>query len=480
MKKKISIFATIFVLLFQTSCKRDVNKEDIGDRIVSPIDIAVSKDKSHYYVLNADMINLYKTASILVIDKDGNKVKAIETPRLGQVVYVSGDYLFAVFDFSGDNDDVSASARLYDISTPANPVLKKEWPLDCSPLNVTARENYNYFAISCQRGEIYIGELDKLAIHKVRDFQYGRRAIYIDSKRELLFAFTTDFGRIQETEADVSYAEAFSYDDAFKPVAGANEVPDLFEQDARSIRQYENIQNRYRYLVYNIAEEAAADFPFTKSDEELQNRELRWLYFHFDSDTVKFDEAEKKLKKYFRTNFWEAKPDEDSEDSFYLSHRGLGSNSSPDANQIVRVSVTGDPLAFNGDTPPVTKDFLNFEQVYNEKNTQGNKIIRNYTSDFEVTESEGRKIVIVNNFRDLSNFSTLGGPRFTISAATLENDDTNKLWAKLVESTEGKDGYYQFAVGQNSTVATVSFYGDSVIFLEVKAGADIKEIKRIN
>jgi hypothetical protein len=340
-------------------------------------------------------------------------------------------------------------------------------------------ENYKYFAISCLRGVLYIGDLEKKTITKVRDDIYTRRAMHLDTKRGLLFSFVTDTGSLSPN-ADILTKDIGQWNATFERETTPNEVPDLFEDSREHIRNNRINRNRYQFTVYDINAAEAEGFPFKNYDETAIESEYRWLYFNlanFDG-TPDTEAGYSDLDtKYYRTNFWQASPDKTNPDAFYISHRGLGTPaSSPDANSVIKVTLTGDPRVSADGKVPKTSEYLSFERIYGFNGSQNGPDQLNYTGDFEVLRSHGEEIVIVNNFRDLSNFHQLGGPNFTISASALDP----AVWFSEATSRSGYDGFYQVAVGKGDRVATCSFYSNSVVLFDIRPGEAIKEVARVH
>lgn len=475
-------FSTALLVALATISLGCANNEEfpvLGSKIASPADVASSKDGEYFYILNADMDRTYNAGSILVLDREGERVHAISTPRLGRSLTVAGDQLIAVFDDPGPKVGEDPRAILYDLSDPRNPSEISNWQLDCLPISTTMRSGYQYFTIACQDGTLYVGDLTAKTVTKVRQYSGTRRAMHIDPDRGLLFAFVTDMGRVGDN-SDLIAADEGTWDEQFNKIDEENEVPDNFENTRDRVRQQSSNRRRYQVAIYDFNEEAKAGFPYRKNTDPVVSNEYRWLYFNltnFDGTPDQEAGYTKAKEKYYRTNFWEAKPDPKDRDSFFVSHRGLGiPNNSPDANSIVRVTITADPRPTSAGIVPKTKDILKFKRIYGFGGSQSSPEKPGYTGDFELVHSAGFDTVIVNNFRDLVNFRTHGGPRFSISAATLDPS----IWFSELSSTSGKDGFYQLAKGKGDRIATCSFYGNEVILLDVRAGTDITEIKRIN
>lgn len=120
---RLSIFFIIASALLSTACKRHEVLPALGDKIASPIDAAADKTGTYFYALNSDYHRDYASGSILVIDSAGNKIKAIETPRIGRSLTIAGDTLIATFS---NSKEWPAQVRLYDISSQINQPFPKQ------------------------------------------------------------------------------------------------------------------------------------------------------------------------------------------------------------------------------------------------------------------------------------------------------------------------------------------------------------------
>lgn len=474
-------------------CRHQEKFPALGTTIVSPIDVASSDSGANFYVLNADMDRTYNTGSVLVLDKDGNKLNAVSVPRMGRSLTVSGNDMLVSVDFT--DLDKGAALLLFNLDDPTSPRLVKEWPLDCSPLNAVLRKGYNYFAFTCVDGQVYIGDLaaDRAnsQLHRVRRYGTARRALYIDPTRGLLFGFPTDASK--QTLSDMINKDAATYDNAVKTSDSPNEVPDDYENTARALTSV-GARQIHQFYVYDIAKEAEAGFPDRAVDDPIIKTELRWLYFNlnnFDGTPDRSldggDGSTDAQWKYYRTNFWSAQPDPDDPNVFYLSHRGPppGKDSiatgSPNANDIVKVSIVGDP--HTTDKVPFTSTFFSFDRVYGFKGAQ--TTAADYPGDFKIAEVSGQKVLLVNNFRDLVNWSRKD-TYFSLAAATLEDES---LWFAESCSADPTWGgcsnvdpnwsWFQVAVTNEGRALSCSFYGNAVMLLDVQPGIGIKLLKRI-
>ncbi len=471
------------------SCKRDEKFLTLGDKVASPSDIAVSPDGEYFYVLNSDLDRAYNTGSILVIDDDGNRVTAVPTPRLGRHMNVGGNVMVVGYEASEESE--KPAVRIFDLSNAAEPVLKKEFSIDCSPVNAAIYENYKYFVVTCLFGKILVGELNftdlsQSTLTLVRTYGRVRRALYIDRNRDLLYMFPTIFGQ-QDRITDRQLTDTKTYDAETDTLAeGANEVPDGFESD--SLVRTQLLRNRtYQFGIYDIRAEAERGFPFrsasTEDDPEnlaALDAEHRWLYFtllDYDGTPDSSAGVTDPTIKHYRTNFWEAKPSASDPNVFYLSQRGHPDGTYAFSNNVVKVTVLTDPRGAEGSVP-LTSEAFSFERIYGFKGelrgTSSGSDKVHFPGDFEMVNVFGQDVLLVNHFRDLVYFGK--SQRFYSIAASTPMEGS---WRDEVTSTSARTSMYQLAANQRGRVMTGSFYGNAVILLEVKPGAGITTLKRI-
>ncbi len=484
------ITGVLSVISFTTGCEEKEVFPDMGTKVAGPADVALAPDNNHFYVLNSDFDREYNKGSILIIDKDGAKIRAVETPRMGIGLTVAGNRMIALFDAGGP--DEQRALEIFDLTDPLEPKSKKRFPLECSPLHVAARENYNHFVVTCAGGKFFVGtfgaDLADSTLKLVRNYQANRRAIYIDTKRELVFAFTTDLQDQDKHDSVGLDQKTYADDNSFTEVP--NEMPDAFESTRRARNDFGQ-QYVYQFVVYDLKAEREAGFPY----RELQDpqdataaSELRWLYFtlkNFDG-TPDSDVGIKDLtRRHYRTNIWEAKPDPLDDNSFYFSHRGP--KESVNANNIVKVTIEGDPhsiAATSGSCPasyrlmkdrciPLTSDTYNFERVYG---FNGEVDHLHYPGDFLIGEIAGEPFVVVNHFRDLFYWPNAGDHRFSIAVKSLDNS----FWSTEIQSTSHKNSFFQLAMTPGGRLITTSFYGNTVLLLDVMPGTDITVKAQIN
>lgn len=472
------------------ACKRDEEFPDLGLNVASPVDVAKSEDGSHFFILNADFDRTYNKGSILVIDEEGNKVAAVETPRMGRAMVAAGKYLLASF---GRQDDKNRPVvALYDITNPKSPSLIQTWEnLRCNVVNFALVADYNYFAAVCSSGSTFIGTLPEgggPSLKKVRNHAVIRRALYIDPNRNLLLAFPTKFDK--PTTADGLYDDAYTYNpDTDEKTEGANDIPDVFE-DSKAQRNNKRQRRRFQFFIYDIAAESNLEktlasgckikddedciFPNRKSSDPVAQTEERFIYFkvaNFDgTPDLANDNPD---QKYYRTNFYEAAADPDDPNAFYISHRGVPtSKGSPYANDVIKVSFIGNYAASEDGVVPATADYLDFERVFGFKGTAK---ATKFPGDMDIVNIGGQKIVLVNNFRDLVNWKR-DDVYFSIEAQSLDSS----LWvAETTDNTDPETSWYQIAANERGKAVSVSFYGSAAMLLNIEPNVGISTLKRI-
>jgi hypothetical protein len=418
---------------------------------------------------------------------------------MGRTITVAGNDMLVTYDFRDDGDD--PLAQLYDVTDPLAPQLKAEWGLDCSPFGATMRKGFDNFALSCTGGQLYIGTLTadraQSQLKKVRDFDRARRALYLDPKRDLLFAFVSDPEQVKLWDAPLK--DELTYDEnTAQPIAGSgpNEVPDDMENSRRHASDVGR-RHLFQFVVIDLKTErnAGADqgcipdeiedchFPLRSDTDPIAKGEYRWIYFklnNFDGTPDASDNALDPNFKYYRTNFWETQPDPEDPDVFYLSHRGNPKNA-PHANQIVRVTMLDNPL-----TQKETQRAMTFDRVYGFKGQatviadDGSEVDNSkyhFPTDFVVEEVAGQKLLVVNHFRDLVNW--VSGDRYFALSAQVIDDLT--WFTEVAGNLKAGDvtSYYQVAMNRDGRLASCSFYGNAVMIMQVNPGLGIETVKRV-
>jgi hypothetical protein len=475
-QRSFRIVTTVLVFLSLSfclsACKKDEEFPSLGNRVANPVDVAVDQSETYFYALNSDYPRDFNQGSLLVLDTEGTKVNAVALPRLGRSLTVAGSTLIVTLSNSGES---SQKILLFDISTPHTPKLAKTIePTECNPLNAVARAGYKYWAVSCSNGPILAGELTtplgNSTLKKIRNFRLSRRALHLDTARNLLLAFPTDFGRQEfgDIQADDSKTVNESDD---SELAEPNEIPDQYER-SRLERAKKSRNEIHQFAVIDLNESAAAGW--AEKDQTSSMQDLRWIYFNLTNSDGSLDmpaTATNQNTKYYRTNFWEAKPDSADTNTFYLSHRGTmdkNASVSPHANSVIRVKITGNIT----DRTAKTKDVMTFERIYGFK-SELEKTDRHFLCDFELATIQGKSVLLVNHFRDLVNWPEQG--YFSV-AAKIVGDNS---WFDEDSSTSSGKSFYQVALTSSGRALAANFYGNSLILLDVTPGVGITE-KAIN
>lgn len=462
----ISLFSSA---LLSTGCKKDEVFPPLGDKVVSPIDVAADKSGNFFFALNSDYPRNYNQGSLLVLNTDGQKLGVTPLPRLGRSLTVSGNTLIVTFSNSGESP---AKVMLFDISNPASPTLGKSFEVTdgCNPINAVARENYPYWVVACSNGQIHAGTLDtnlaNSTLNHVRSYPVARRALHIDTTRNLLFAFPTRLGEQETADAELEDGKTFSDPEGVE-TAAPNQIPDFYERN-RVVRADKARRGTYQFAVYDLAAGAASGWQKKEFSDSLD--EMRWTYFSLvgtDGTPDVAPTAENANKKFYRTNFWKVKPDETDPNTFYLSHRG-----SPDpnrggslfANNILRVKITGDIKS-----PTVaTSDALSFERIYGFK-SELEPATKYFVGDFDIQTVQGQPLLMVNHFKDFSNWP--GQAYFSLVSKIIGNN----AWIAETSSTSSAKAFYQVALTPSGRALAANFYGNSLILLEVTPGVGITE-----
>lgn len=469
---QVYFFAALFMTLatLGVACKQKEKFSDLGDRVASPIDVATDKNGQYFYALNSDFSRDYNAGSLLVLDTQGQKLGVAPLPRLGRSLTVAGDTLIITFSDSGDN---GAQVMLFDLTKPDKPESAKTFDMGaCDPINAMAKASYAYWAVSCANGKIFAGELksplSSSSLQMVRNYDIPRRALHIDTARNLLFAFPTDLGE-KQTWRDAQLVDSVSYSDEDGTKTDTpNEIPDYYE-DSRTKRANKTIRGIYQFAIYDLAAGAASGWQAKELKDAYS--ELRWNYFSLANSDGTPDVAVTTAninERLYRTNFWDAKPDPEDDDVFYLSQRGIAESVRPGsqyANNVVKVRITGDVTASN----VWTSDVMSFERVYGFKGElEPNG--RHYPSGFDLKVVRGKPLLVVNHFR---NPVTWPGQTYFSVAAKVVGEN---YWFAETSSTSTAKSYYQVALTPSGRAIAANFYGNSLILLDVTPGVGITEV----
>jgi len=470
--RQLILVLTTLTLLANIGCKKSETFPPIGDQVISPIDVAADSSGTYFYALNSDYPRDYNAGNLLVLTTDGKKIGATTLPRLGRSLTVAGNTLIITFSNTGETP---SQVMLFDITAPDKPVLAKSFqPTDCNPINALAKASYSYWVVTCSNGRLFAGDLGSdlstSTLNHVRDYPGSRRALHIDTTRNLLLAFATDMGAQQWGDQFYDDSKTYSESDGTE-TAVPNEIPDKFER-LRSDRANKSFRGIYQFAVYDL--KAAHDGGWQRKEFKDSLGELRWTYFNlanFDGTPDVPQTVANINTRYYRTNFWEAKPDPEDEDVFYLSHRGTADGlfgGSQYANSIIKVRIMGDLKAMSLTTPEV----LSFERIYGFKG-ELDPSGRQFPGAFQIANVQGRPLLVVNHFRDLRNWPSQ--PYFSIAAKVIGENH----WFDEISSTSSSKSYYQVALTTSGRAIAANFYGNSLILLDVTPGVGITELATV-
>lgn len=457
---------------------RQESYPSLGFGMAAPIDLKASQDGKHFFVLNSDFDRRFNAGSILTLDETGGKVGVVATQRLGRSLSYADQRLLATFD--APDEDAAAAVELYDAANPQNLQLKMRWEIGCSPINGVLAKSYNYFAVSCLSGDFFIGNLNDLSLKKVRSYGFPRRALWIDTTRQLVFMFPTDMA--EQNLRDAIMQDKETYSDKGEMTAATNDIPDDYENRAQ-YRLNRSIRQKYQFNIYDIAAEASATpeaFPDRELRSDTVTKEQRFIYFtlnNFDGTPDPINAGVTDLtQKAYRTNFWHAEGDPLSTDSFYVSQRAHGDSKTAGVvtgNHVIRVRIKGDVRATT--TIPKTEDVLEFERVYGFKGEFPDDGRLAFPGYFELKSINGQMTLLVNHFRDL-RFWPRTQSYFSIAAKTLDATP----WLSELSTQDAYTSYYHFSANERGRVAVAGFYANLVILLDVVPGVGINEVKRID
>lgn len=475
--KRAQCVALMFAAAISFGCKQKEKFPDLGSRFSGPDAVAVSDSGTHFYVLNTDFERFYNKGSIVVLDEAGNKVNVVETPRMGRMLRVAGNYMLAGFDRIDTGEPTEVI--LYNVADPANPVKMQSWLTDAAPVNAAMVKGYNHFAVTLSNGQLLLGTFEgegAPSLTKVRDYGIFRRALYLDPNRELLFAFTTDFAApSMEDRAGQEDSRTFDLNGVL--VANVpNDVPDGMEQDIKAVRAELSNRQLYQFVIYDIGKERAAGFPHRllgDLEDKTVDNELRWLYFTLTSqDGIpdNMDGYENPFHQTYRTNIWDAAPDPEDPDAFYFSQRGGLKGSGQYANNVVHARITGSPAVKEGKVPR-TSTYLSFERAYG---FAGEVNERSYPGNIDVKVINNLPVLMVTDSRDQVYWKEDN----LIYSLTAKNLDGTQWYTKLA-TTDHQLSYTGVVVNQRGIGVSASYYGSRVATFKVVPGVDITDVRTI-
>lgn len=514
--KKIVISTLIFCFL---SCDTKRELPDIKDKVLSPIDMAVSQDQKYFLALNANLNHSHNHGSIQVISRDGSQLQSYPVRRLGRSIKVAGNRVLVTFDREAGLEG-RGEVRLYELEaaegeTLPKLTLKKSWSTEsCRPLNSAIRtyptddpegragQVYPYFAVACESGSLYLGhmkeDLTQSTMVKARKYPgFVRRAMHLDTRNNLLFGFVTDVST--PGLRDALYEDSKTWDiETDSTTDASNDTPDYIETSKKNRRNVADYGSPYQYFIVELNEASGnmkdGDFIYRPYRETY--KELRWLYFnlHKKDGSLEKEDAVSEVdttakNKFYRTNFWDAYPDNDKSATFFLSHRGVvleGSNGATLANNIVKVTIKLDPQMRTQDrledeeNYKFTHQIFSFSRIYGYQDQKTNQ---DYIGGIGFIKGDANQdLLLVNHFRSRVEFQKeyFAIKVFPYNPEPAETElGSGDLLASLEVKDIGTPSYYQFAASGSGAVAgdssvyilTCSFYEDALKLLKLENGA---------
>ncbi|MFW7381850.1 MAG: hypothetical protein ACOH5I_23795 [Oligoflexus sp.] len=478
--RSLLVLGACLVGLF-TACRTEERFLTLENNFAGPVDVIHAG--SYFYVLNSDFDRRYDQGSIIVLDPDAEegaeKLAVVKTPRMGRSLHQVGSWMIVGYDRPELEGDGRVELRSIEDDGLSLPV-RAAWDIPCSPINAMISPNERYIAVSCIGGDLWAGRLNTAApeqsnIQHVRSYGVTRRALYFyeTDSQSILFAFPTDIA--EPRLADLSAFDRLSYnpanaindDGTLELDEGPNEVPDVLETELADIRRPDR-RLPYQMAIYDLQAAEAEGFPLilngTVGSPTQADRERKFIYFtlkNLEENWENDDQWNNPERKYYRTNFWAARPDPKGDETvFYLSHRGF--TDSPFANNILRVKINPDALTDTSQLPE-SSDILWYERVYGFSGE--NPDLKNYPGDFEFAHVGQDDILLVNHFRDAVYWDPYL-QKFSIAFKRLGSSPSETPPDEEVGIGFGQS-YYQLAVNAQGTVVSGSFYGDSVMILDV-------------
>ena len=265
----------------------------------------------------------------------------------------------------------------------------------------------------------------------------------------LLYAFVTDMNSVSSRDRILKDTSSYNSDTGqIEPKA--NDIPDEVDTNKNQRLRLQQNSHEFQFMVVNLTDNKNKDdngnFAF-RAFREVQNTEFRWLYWTAAEDdnemkyvrdsiiaaeklqeptTSELSGSEKKYH-YYRTNFYDAypAPEDASERSFYLSHRGeQTAENSPYANAVIRVRLAdGVEKADILDMSKQTKDIFNFHKIYGlashrrlideSREGEGQRKADNLRKDYLASVSWGsvgssKDVLFVNSSRGRELFTRAG------------------------------------------------------------------------
>lgn len=495
-RKQLSSWALLALgaclLTVFTACRTEERFLVLGDRFPGPVDVVYADP--YFYVLNSDYDRRFNKGSIVVLDADAadgeEKLAVVEVPRMGRSMFSRSSWLLLTFDRLEFDGNGRVELRRISDDGLALP-LQASWDIPCSPINGVISPLERYLVVSCLGGDIYAGRLDvaepgQSSLQLVRRYGFSRRALHIfeSSTQSVLLAFPTDMADPRLADLSAADTKTYNPDNPIGPGGaleldeGPNEVPDVFETELADIRRPDR-RFPYQMAIYDLRQAEDEGFPLilngTIASPSQADLERKFVYFTLKNVDGMWESEEQWInpdRKYYRTNFWSTQEHPDDPNVFYLSHRGF--RDSPFANNILQVTITPESLADTSNLP-LTSEILWFERIYGfqGENLDG----RNYPGDFALTTINQEDVLLVNHFRDAVYWDPIQ-QKFSVAFKRLGTLPTEFP----VEELPGigfDQSFYQIAVGQSGTVVSCSFYGDSVLILDVDPQTGISLRKQL-
>lgn len=395
---------------------------------------------------------------------------------MGRSLFRSNSWLVASYD--KDTFEDLAKIEIRSLENPLELNILASWQIDCSPLNAIVSPEENYLVVSCLGGDIWVAGLNKAnlgssSLKLVRNSGFSRRALYIyeNESQALLFAFPTDMAEPNVNDLRLTDVKSFDPEDPLdennrlKIIDGSNQVPDIFEVDLAAIRQPER-RYPYQTLIYDLAAEKKKDFPYVANgsvlNETQADKERVFLYFDLFKDWAE-QEAEYETdeeRKFYRTNFWQVEADPLDAKTIYLSHR---SSTLLANNDVIRLSINIDALS-SLDAYPASNEIFSAKRVFGfaSDNTDN----RNFPGDFVLSQIQGQQVIVVNNFRDAVYWQP-SEQKFSLIAKVLGEENSQDTVSEI-KGSDFSQSFYQVAVSSQAKLLACSFYGNSVLLVDLK------------
>lgn len=451
-----------------SGCATEIDYPNLGNKVAGPRAVALSQTGNHFYAINSDSEFIYNEGSMLVLDAEGNKVKVVSIPRLASTVEVAGDRLMVTTQTTVGPESAPAKVGLFDVSDETDPKELDMVNIDCSPVAITFSSDYQYFPLSCENGDLYIGtfaaDRNSFTLKRVRSYHYSRHAVYLNGANGMVYMFPTNGPTFRGADNQI-LTDKVSYDENDKLINTPNQFPDRFESTA-GLRRDPQSGSVLLGVAYSIANESA-EFQYKDliEDPEVES-ELFPVYFDLDDKDGNKDAytaLANEDQNVYRTNFVRARPDPAGDkNTFYLAQAAnIITSQIPYNNNILKVSIS--PASSEGSIA-AGSSFLSFERVYGFKDDLPSQPT---IFDFQITDVGGKQVALVNHFRVPVN--NVSDASFTLSHKGLGDAAA----AQNLSSRTASSSYISGAVNQNGVGLTGSFYNNSLLLFELSPGSAI-------